>query len=187
VYLTRKVLILLIISVLALAVLSCSEKEEGEAETTEQAQEEERLSYVSEVVNIGVFFDEEGTKRSITLEEGQKEFNAYIIIGFPEGMKIGAVEWRLELPEGTKIINDRYFDKRFMTLGTFEKGLSEAFPCIPGPRLLIHDLKIKVEGELKNAEISILPGLESGFVGIAECREGHPEVRAACYKAVINP
>ena len=134
------------------------------------------------------FFDSEGTERTIQLEEGQNQFVAYMFLEFPRGMEIAAVQWKLDFPEGVKIINDKYLDSRMMSLGQIHKGLSERFhPCLTDQRVMIHELTFLTSTELKNAVFSILPGDDSGVLGVAECIEGYPIVKAASFKAVVNP
>ena len=168
----------------SLCVISCSKKEGEEG----GARQEQGISEgISDEINFGIYFDQEGEKRTLTLEEGQEEFKAYIIVNFPEWMEIAAVEWRLVLPEGIEIVNDQFYPERFMLLGTFEAGISERFVCVQGPSLTIHTLTLEATKKLKNAELAIMAGKESTFLGIAKCQEGFPVVRAASYKAVLNP
>jgi hypothetical protein len=148
--------------------------------------EEKVLSYSSEKVSLGIFFDKEGVNRSLTLKNDQKEFKGYVIIKFPEEMGINAVQWRLQLPEGIKMISDDYYQERNLSLGKIKAGLSEAFPCVYGPSLLIHTLTFMADGELKNAVISIMPDKHGDFLGIAKC-DGGGQIRASAYKAVVNP
>ena len=168
----------------SLCVFSCSKKEGEEG----SAQQEQGIPEgVSDEVHFGIYFDQEGEQRTLTLEEGQEEFKAYIIVNFPEWMEIAAVEWRLVLPEGIEVVNDQFHPKRFILLGTFELGISERFTCIAGPSLTIHTLTLRATEKLNNAELAIMPGKESNFLGVAKCQEGFPVVRAASYKAVLNP
>ena len=177
-------LLLLFCSLLA---VSCS-KEEKKAEEKEPESEESTISYISEEITFGIFFDKEGVERTITLEKGQKEFTGYLFVHFPEDMEIASVEWRLELPPGVEVVNDRYHKRKLMSLGFMDHGISETFnPCFEGPKVLIHELTFSTEVELKNATIAILPSKKSEFLGVAECSEGYPKVRAASYKAVVNP
>ncbi|HSG27764.1 MAG TPA: hypothetical protein VLA34_04730, partial [Candidatus Krumholzibacterium sp.] len=60
-------------------------------------------------------------------------------------------------------------------------------PCLSGPKALIHQLTLKVTGELDNAALSIVPSPDGNFLGIADCSEGFSEQRASSYKAVVNP
>ncbi|MBN2185283.1 MAG: hypothetical protein JW746_08150 [Candidatus Krumholzibacteriota bacterium] len=173
---------------LSLFVFSCAPKEEAARESKPAAAEGEQLSYVSDDVSFGLFFDSEGTKRTIELKKDQKEFVGYLYLQFPVGMEIAAVQWKLELPEGVRITNDKYLDSRIMSLGQIPKGLSERFtPCLQGSKVLIHELTFIASSDLKNAAFSILPAEDSGVLGIAECIEGYPIVRASSFKAVVNP
>lgn len=94
---------------------SCGEKEEQEQ--TPEPVVEETLSYINEEISFGVFFDEKGTQRQITIEKGQKELMAYVFVRFPEDMGIAAVEYRIDLPEGIRIWSDRFYEKRALTMG----------------------------------------------------------------------
>jgi hypothetical protein len=172
-----------------LVVFSCSKEERAEesATTEDPAQKAQTLSYISEEVSFGVFFDEEGTKRTLELKRNQKEFNAYIILNFPTDIEIAAVEWRLELPEGVTVINDKYIMERNIAMGHMDHGLSERFPCISGPSLVLHTLTLHTEGELENAEIAILPSKDGQFLGAAECVEGFPRIRATSFRGIVNP
>ncbi len=185
-FLRKRIPTVLILSLCFLLALSCAKKEE-EGEQPAEEKEEGVISYISEEVNFGIFFDEEGTKRSITLGKDEREVKIYIIVSYPEEMQITAVEYRLELPEGITIENDKYYPKRTMTLGTFDHGLSEAFPCAAGPKLLLHTLTLNVTKDVKNASIKLLASKNSDFIGVSECKEGYPKVRAASYSAVVNP
>ncbi len=145
------------------------------------------LSYVSEEVSFGVFFDAEGARRTVKLGSRDRQTTIYIIVKYPETMPISAVEYRLVLPEGVRIENDVYYDQRAAVLGVFEHGISETFPCVPGPMLVLHALTLSVPSGLKNAEIALLAHENSEFIGVAMCEEGNPLVPATSYKAVINP
>ena len=101
-------------------------------------------------------------------------------------MGINAVQWKLQLPEGIKLISDDYYQERNLALGRIRDGLSEAFPCVNGPSLLIHTLTFLADEGLKNAVISIMPDKHGDFLGISKC-DGQVEVRAASYKGVVNP
>lgn len=186
----RKVLVFTVIGLAALGlfVFSCAEKEEVSKESKPEAAEGKTLSYISDEISFGLFFDSEGTKRTIKLSRGQKEFVGYLYVQFPESMEIAAVQWRLELPEGVKITNDKYCDSRIMSLGQIPIGLSERFkPCLAGPKALIHTLTFTTAADLKNATFSILPTEDSGVLGVAVCTEAYPIERASSYKAVVNP
>lgn len=178
-----------VLGLCALVLFSCSNGEKEEAAETEQpeAQTGQIISYLDEDVSFGVFFDEKGTRRTLKLERNQKEFDVYIIISFPEDIEIAAAEWRFELPEGVSIINDKYILKRTIAMGLMEYGLSERFPCVSGPTCLLHTLTLRTDGELKNAEIAVLPSKDGEFLGVAECIEGYPRIRATSYRGVVNP
>ena len=159
----------------------------GSAEATAAKQDTSKLKYVSDEVSISVTFDPEGTKRTVKLAKDQDKVDAYVIINFPDIMQISAVEFKLVLPDGVEIDNDKYYKERTIALGTFYNGLSEAFPCVAGPKLILHKLTLKVTKKLKNAEISLLPTNDGHFIGVAECGGDHKMVTASAYKAVINP
>ncbi len=172
----------------AALLFACAKEEKEEpAESDEPQETEQTLSYLSEDISFGVFFDESGTKRTLKLSRNQKEFDVYIIVQFPEDMEIAAVEWRLVLPEGVTVVNDKYVMDRTLVMGMMEHGISERFPCVSGPTFLIHTLTLHADTKLENAEIAIMPSEEGDFLGIAECVEGFPRMRAISYRGVINP
>jgi len=185
----RKSIFLLTLFLSTILVFSCSKK--GEEKTKEAVGKakpaEEKLKYVSEEVSFVVAFDEDGKERTIKLSDKQDKLDIYIIINFPETMQISASEFRLVLPEGVEIESDSFYKKRLMSLGTFEKGISEAFVCTAGPKLVLHKLGLRVTKKLSNAEIALMPSNQDNFIGIATCDEGNPRVTASSYKAVINP
>ncbi len=186
----RRLLVCVVLVVLcAVLLVSCSEGEKEETAQEEQPQEEakETISYLSEDVSFGVFFDEKGTQRTLTLDRNQQEFDVFIIISFPADIEIGAVEWRLELPEGVSVINDKYILDRTISMGLMENGLSERFPCVGGPMCLLHTLTLHTDRELKNAEVAVLPSKDGEFLGVAECIEGYPRIRATSFRGVVNP
>jgi hypothetical protein len=169
-------------------VFSCAKKEKkAEGTKADTTKADTTLSYVSEEVSFGVFFDEQGTKRTVKLGARDKQVKAYLFINFPETMQIAAVEYRLVLPKGVSIENDKFYDKRVALLGTFGDGLSETFPCVSGPSLLIHSLMLNVPPGLKDAEIAFLPHEQSGFIGVALCDPVQTLITGTSYKAVINP
>jgi len=175
----------LVMILFVLSFSSCGEKEEQE-QTPEPAAQQ-TLSFVNEEISFGVFFDEKGTERQITIEKGQKELKAYIFVRFPEDLGIAAVEYRIDLPEGVRIWSDRFYEKRSLTMGTFEHGMTEGFHCVYGPELLLHVLTLGIEKDLENATISLMPSHRTDFIGVAKCDDVFTEVRAASFKAVINP
>jgi hypothetical protein len=166
-------------------VFSCSKKEK-KAESA-PADTTKTVSYISEEVSFGIFFDEKGTKRSLTLDHGQKQVKISIIVSFPETLPISAVEYRLVLPQGVTIENDKYYQERVALMGRLEHGIAETFPCVKGPQLLLHTLTLNVPPGLKDAELAILPSEDGDLLGVAICDEGMSELRAASYRAVINP
>lgn len=178
------------ITILLLCIVVCmgcsKEKRQKKEEPSPEARAESTLSYISESISFGAFFDKECTRRTISVR-GSKQVNLYVALDFPDSMQIAAVEFRLLLPEGVTIENDKYYDKRTLVLGTFDYGISEAFPCIQGPHFILHVLTLNVPAGLKNAEISFLPSVEGNFLGVAMCDEEHTMVSASGYKAVINP
>jgi len=185
----RQRMTLMFVALLLLSlVLSCGKSgkkaENAPADTTRT---DTTLSYISEEVSFGVFFDAEGAKRTVKLGSRDRQTTIYIIVKFPEAMPIVAVEYRLLLPPGIKIENDVYYNQRVALLGTFDEGISETFPCVPGPMLVLHTLTLSVPSGLKNAEIALLAGARSEFIGVATCEEGQPLISATSYKAVINP
>jgi hypothetical protein len=117
----------------------------------------------------------------------KEEQEIYIFVRFPEELGIGAVEYRIDLPEGVRIWSDRFYEKRSLTMGSFEHGMTEGFDCVYGPELLLHVLTLGIEKDLENATISIMPSHRTDFIGIAECDDAFSEHRATSFKAVINP
>ena len=170
----------------AVLVFSCSKKEE---QKTDDALREgvHSQKHLEGEVSYGIYFDEEGTKRTITLGKDEKELKIYIIVHFPDYIELAAVEFRLVLPEGLEVESDKFSPNRTMLLGTFEDGVSERLKCTIGPKHLLHVLTLNVTRSLKDAEIALLPSKESDFLGIALCEEGFPMVRASSFKAVVNP
>ncbi|MDD4857165.1 MAG: hypothetical protein PHD74_03565 [Candidatus Krumholzibacteria bacterium] len=169
-------------------VLSCSKKEtKTEGAPPDSTKKDTTLSYVSQEVSFSVFFDEQCTKRTIKLGSREKELVIYIAVNFPETMQIAAVEYRLALPKGLAIENDKFYAERAALLGTFDAGISETFPCVVGPRIVLHALTLNVTEELKNAEIQLLPAADAQFIGVAMCDHGNTLVPAGSYKAVVNP
>jgi hypothetical protein len=178
-----------LVTVLAASILSasCSKKEEQPG-TQQETGGEEVISYIDEDVSYGLYFDEKGTQRTLTLAPGQKEFDLFMILTCPEYMEVAAVEWRLVTPEGVALVNDRYRMDRVLSMGTMDRGQSERFaPCVSGPQVLLHTLTFTVTGGLENAVFSVMPSLDNESLVISECTEGYPVVRAAAYKAVVNP
>lgn len=191
----RVVRSLMVLAISASLFLACSNKEEGtekeasgESVSEQSSKEEEgNLSYVNEDFSFGVYFDESGTERTIELQEGQEEFDCYIIIKYPEETGIKAVQWKLVLPEGVILVSDDYYEERNLTLGQMLKGFSEGFPCAKGPSMILHTLKLKATKQLSDAVISIMPPKPEGFMGVVTCEDGYPMVRSASYVGVINP
>ena len=179
------VLGLAIVLCLSLAI-SCGEKAQQEQTPATEA-EESTIGFTSEEFSFGVYFDAEATMRTVVLEEGQTEIDVYIILHFPEGTGIAAVEFRLELPEGVRIMSDSFYEKRTLTMGTFDHGYSEGFPCVYGPKMQLHKLTMSIEGELENGVISILEAKNTGQLAVAMCDEGYTTIRASSFKGVINP
>ena len=186
--LRQRVSLALVTLLVIFLVLSCGKgdkKTEGAPADTAAA--DTALSYISEEVSFGVFFDADGAQRTVKLGGRDRETTIYIIVNFPETMPIAAVEYRLVLPAGVRIENDMYYKERVAMLGTFETGISETFPCVQGPKLVLHALTLSVPSGLENAEISLVSHEKSEFIGVAMCDEGQTMVPGTSYKAVINP
>jgi hypothetical protein len=183
----RRISPLLILLLLPLLALSCAGKKEAEAEKPVVVKDE-TIAYVDEEVSYGLFFDEEGTKRTLKLKKGQDQFIGYFFLICPEYKEISSTQFRLVMPEGVLLENDKYRMDRVMSMGTFQSGISENFvPCIPGPKILLHTFTFRVTNPLDNAVFSILHSLDSDFLAVAECDEGYPIIRASAFKAVVNP
>lgn len=184
---TRRILALIAVFLLAVSVLSCGGKKEEAAEKPAETPDE-TISYVNEEVSYGLFFDEEGTKRTLKLGKGDEEFKGYLFLMVPEYMEVASTQFRLVLPEGVAITDDDYRLDRVISMGTFERGISERFaPCLPGPKILIHTFTFRVTAPLDNAVFSILASMDYEFLAVAECKEGFPVVRASAFRAVVNP
>jgi hypothetical protein len=174
--------------------LSCSgKKDSGEQKSAEvekqvEGTKEKPISYVNEEVSYGLYFDEEGTKRTLKLGKGQDEFTGYLYLMCPDYKRIASTQFRLEMPEGVTIINDKYRMDRVMSMGTFARGISERFaPCVDGPKILLHTFTFKTTMPLDNAVFTILRSVDDDFLAVAECNEGYPLIRASAFKAVVNP
>ena len=184
----RYMLVLAVILSLSVLSASCSKKEEQQPGTQQETGGQETISYIDEDVSFGFYFDEAGTQRTLKLAPGQSEFDIYLILTCPEYMEVAAVEWRMMVPEGVEMVNDRYRPDRVMAMGPMHRGHSERFtPCVTGPRILIHTFTFAVKTDLKNAVFAVMPSLDSDNLGIAECKEGYPIIRGTAYKAVVNP
>ncbi len=183
----RRISTLIILVLLPLLAVSCGGKEEAEAEKP-AVEKDETIEYVDEEVSYGLFFDAEGTKRTVELKKGQEEFLGYLFLICPAYKEIASTQFRLDMPEGILIENDKYRQDRVMSMGTFDRGISERFmPCVPGPKILIHTFTFKVTGPLDNAVFTILPSMDNEYLAVAECEEGYPIIRASAFKAVVNP
>jgi hypothetical protein len=183
----KRWLLILGVSVVALLALSCAKKEQKKETAPADTTAGKELSYVSGEVNFGVYFDEAGTQRTLKLGRGEKTFPIHVIVHFPEGMGIAAAEYRLVLPQGLEIETDKAYPKIIAHLGNFGDGISETFECAHGPRLLLHTFALKVTGQLKDAEIAIMPDPQGNFLGVALCEHGQDMITASSYKAVVNP
>ena len=172
---------------------SCAGDKDGEEkpESSETAKpaEEEVLSYSSEMINFGVYFDKEGNERTITLDEGQEELIAYIILKFPEGMEVCAGQWKLKLPEGVEVTKNYSTRKVNVSLGNiFDHGIAERYSKpLTGGMAVIHTVEMKITGKLEDARISVLQGGPDNFLGITTCEEDYPKKRASSFIGVINP
>jgi hypothetical protein len=184
----RSASILLALILVPVLALSCGGKKEAEAEKPAEAKQDETIAYVNEEVSYGLYFDEEGTKRTLRLKKGQEEFTGYFFLMCPDYKNIASTQFRLEMPGGVVIVNDKYRMDRVMSMGTFQRGISERYaPCVPGPKILLHTFTFRVTGPLDNAVFTILPSLDDQFLAVAECEEGYPIIRASAFKAVVNP
>jgi hypothetical protein len=188
---TGRTTIILLLVLLPLLAISCGGEKETEKETEPAKAEgakEESISFVDEEISFGMFFDEEGTKRTIRLDKGTDQFTGYLFLMCPDYLEIASTQYRIEIPEGVVIENDRYRWDRVMLMGTFKIGISERFvPCLTGPKILLHTFTFRVTAPLDNAVFSILPAQDVDYLIVAECKEGYPVARASAFKAVINP
>ncbi len=187
---TRRRMSLVFVALLFLPIVfSCAKSDKkSEKAAADTAGADTTLSYVSEEVSFGVFFDAEGVKRTVKLGSRDRQVTIYVIVGLPETMPISATEFRLALPPGVRVESDTYYKQRTALLGTLEGGISEAFsPCFQGSKLVLHALTLSVPPDLKDAEIALLAHEGSEFIGIARCDDAKTMVPATSYKAVINP
>ncbi len=171
----------------ALVLVSCAKKErEAPGGSGGTADADSTISYVSDEISFGAFFDPECTRRTIEVR-GAKQVKLYIAVSFPETMEISAVEWRLVLPEGVTVESDKFYENRVALLGTFEHGISETFPCVAGPRIVLHEFLISVPSGIKNGDVSLMPSHQGKLIAVALCDDAHSIISASVYKAVINP
>ncbi len=116
-------------------------------------------------VSLGVYFDAAGTD---TLLEGQvpDSLTAYVMIwngGARNEGGMRAIEYRVELPDGLKLIRDVVPDYSNLSMGTVTEGFTQAITNMPGDGLLVDTLYLVKTGEVPyDAEFRVLANPASG-------------------------
>jgi hypothetical protein len=129
-----------------------------------------------EGIEIMPYFDEQGTVSEQAISPGD-EFTFYVFIAYPEPYYASAVEYRVEMPEGTSILGESKFNDRALTVGSMMDDFSMAFGCIAPAKFYVMKYTCKADESFKGGEIMVTPGVKKNgqtFLGIATCR---PDVK----------
>ena len=127
-------------------------------------------------VEINPYFDELGAATQMGVAPGE-QFTLYVFAQYDEPYHVSATEFRFDLPEGIRILDETKFGDRVISMGEREIDYVMAFECkAPGKFFLIKYLCVVEEG-FKGGEVTMLPGVNAqgkAFLGMVACQ---PETR----------
>jgi hypothetical protein len=130
---------------------------------------------IVEGVEIMPYFDEAGTAIEGAVSPGEL-FSFYIFVGYPEPYHVSAVEYRIDLPDGVRILGGTKFDDHALTVGNPLDDFSMAFTCRPPGKFYVMKYECLAEEGFAGGEVSITPGVRTSgktFLGVVACS---PEV-----------
>jgi len=130
-------------------------------------------------VVLGAYFNLAGTDTVMSLEADT--LSVYLVMwnaGLRGEGEVAALEYRVELPEGLKLIKDELPDYSHLCIGTVEKGFSQTMDKQPGDGLLVNTLRLYRTGTVsKDARVRILPHPETDLLQWVAMPGGPESVR----------
>lgn len=143
-------------------------------------------------VVLGAYFNRAGTDTVMTLEADT--LSVYLVMwnaGLRGEGDVAALEYRIQLPPGLKLIKDDLPDYSHLCLGTVEKGFSQTLERRPGHGLLINTLRLYRTGQVpKDARIEVLPHPDTELMQWVAMPGGPKSVRKYLMlgqDAILNP
>jgi hypothetical protein len=126
---------------------------------------------IIEGVELVPYFDEAGTVSEDAVAPGEL-FTFYVFVGSPEPYHISALEYRLELPVGVRIVGGTKFDDKALTAGNALDDFSMAFQCRPPGKFYVMKYECIAEDSFTGGAINITPGVRTSgktFLGVVAC------------------
>jgi len=143
-------------------------------------------------VVLGAYFDAAGSDTILTLQADT--LSVYLVMwngGLRGEGDVAALEYKIELPEGLRLIKDELPDYSHLCLGTVEKGFSQTLDKRPGDGLLVETLRIYRDGPVANdARIRVLPNPETHMLQWVAMPKGPKSVQKYLMRgqdAILNP
>lgn len=132
-----------------------------------------------EGVFANVYFDEEGTATELAVEPGQ-EFTIYLFAEYPAPYKIGAAEFRLELPVGVGVVGTKFFRDKVLRMGNHSTDLVITFQCeTPSPgKFYLVEFHCRAGDDFAGGKVEVAAGINTqgeAYLGFVACEE--PELR----------
>jgi hypothetical protein len=121
------------------------------------------------------YFDDAATTIERAVSPGEM-FSFYVFVGYPEPYHVSALEFRLEMPKGVRILGETKFDDQALTVGNPLDDFSMAFTCRPPGKFHVVKYQCIAEDSFAGGEISTTPGVRANgktFLGVVACS---PEV-----------
>ena len=130
---------------------------------------------IVEGIELMPYFDEAATTIERAVSPGET-FSFYVFVGYPEPYHVSALEFRIGLPKGVRIVGEMKFDDQALTVGNPLDDFSMAFTCRPPGKFYVMKYDCLAEESFAGGEISTTPGVRANgktFLGVVACS---PEV-----------
>ena len=131
-------------------------------------------------VLIKPYFDAAGSVTELAVAAGQS-FDLYVFAEYPPPYVVSAAEFRLELPVGVRVVEEKKFNDNALTMGNHKSDFVMAFKCVTDNRFHLMKYTCAAESAFKGGKIEVAPGVNSvgvSFLGFATCEPDNKKINA---------
>jgi hypothetical protein len=127
---------------------------------------------VVEGVELNVYFDQAGTVTEKAVGDGDV-FSCFIIAEYKDPFHINAAQYRLEVPDGIKVVGETKHNDRVLTIGSWDTDFSIAFQCEPPGKMYLMKYNCVAEPGFTGGKIRVTQGINPAgqpFLGFVSCK-----------------
>lgn len=131
-------------------------------------------------VLIRPYFDAAGGATELAVAAGQS-FDLYVFAEYPPPYRVSAAEFRLELPAGVRVVEERKFNDKALTMGNHKTDFVMAFECVPDGKFHLIKYTCAAESAFKGGKIEVAPGVNAigvSFLGFVTCEPDNQKIDA---------